>query len=93
MYFTDRLGHAPITDPNQLNQVTRAQLQHGDCNIRPEGNQFRRGWSDWLDRSPPIVRSVPARDLAATAEGHLLQPLFPSQNLDFGSKTRFYGWE
>jgi predicted phage terminase large subunit-like protein len=50
----------------QLDPVTRAQLQHGDWDIQPEGNLFKRAWLDVVDVPPPIVRAVRGWDLAAT---------------------------
>lgn len=59
---------------NQLDPVTRAQLRHGDWNIRPEGNLFKRQWFDVVDHAPPLVRVVRAWDLAATEEGQGKDP-------------------
>jgi len=60
IHITKRLGHAPITEPIQLDPVTRAHLQHGDWDIKPEGNPFKRmvrfGGSHSTDR--PIRPSV-----------------------------------
>lgn len=50
-----------------LDPVTRAQLRHGDWNIRPEGNLFKRAWFKVVDAPPDgLVRTVRAWDLAAT---------------------------
>lgn len=51
----------------ELDPVTRAQLQHGDWDIRPEGNMFKRTWFKTVDRAPAdIVSTVRHWDLAAT---------------------------
>jgi predicted phage terminase large subunit-like protein len=55
---------------NRLDPVTRAQLRHGDWNVRPEGNLFKRAWFDglYLDDAPKLKRRVRYWDLAATEE-------------------------
>lgn len=54
---------------SQLDPVTRAQLRHGNWDIRPEGNLFKRSWFDIVDRVPAgIVASTRFWDLAATEE-------------------------
>jgi predicted phage terminase large subunit-like protein len=50
----------------QLDYITRQQLRHGDWNIRPEGNLFKRAWFKIVDRLPVSVRKVRHWDLAAT---------------------------
>ena len=35
---------------DKLDPVTRAQLKHGDWNVRPEGNMFKRVWFRMIDR-------------------------------------------
>lgn len=55
----------------QLDPVTRAQLRHGDWNVRPEGNLFKRAWFKVVDAGAvprEQVRVVRRWDLAATAE-------------------------
>lgn len=54
---------------NRLDPVTRAQLRHGDWDIRPEGNLFKREWfADAVKDDAPttFVRKVRFWDLAAT---------------------------
>jgi predicted phage terminase large subunit-like protein len=41
---------------DKLDPITRAQLKHGDWNVRPEGNMFKRVWFRVIDRI-----SVPAK--------------------------------
>jgi predicted phage terminase large subunit-like protein len=56
---------------NRLDPVTRAQLRHGDWDVRPEGNLFKREWFEgkFLDEVPhDIIRRVRYWDLAATEE-------------------------
>jgi predicted phage terminase large subunit-like protein len=51
----------------ELDPVTKAQLEHGDWNIRPEGNMFKREWFRIIDRPPAdIVRTVRHWDIAGT---------------------------
>lgn len=55
----------------QLDPVTRRQFRHGDWNIRPEGNLFKRAWFEGRIVSRPpseIVHRVRAWDLAGTPE-------------------------
>lgn len=56
--YIESLGH--------LDPVTRAQLQHGNWDIRPEGNMFKRAWFDIVDAAPPECRWARAWDMAAT---------------------------
>lgn len=51
-----------------LDPVTRAQLMHGNWDIRPEGNMFKREWiREILDREPnDVIRWHRHWDLAAT---------------------------
>lgn len=51
---------------SQLDPVTRAQMQHGDWEIQPEGNLFKRQWFDVVMNVPPLKRVVRSWDLAAT---------------------------
>lgn len=54
---------------NKLDAVTRAQLRHGDWNVRPEGNLFKREWFNGRivqDAPRHIVRRARFWDLAAT---------------------------
>jgi predicted phage terminase large subunit-like protein len=50
----------------RLDPVTRAQMQHGNWDIRPEGNLFKRTWFDLVDEPPALRRVVRCWDLAAT---------------------------
>jgi predicted phage terminase large subunit-like protein len=54
----------------ELDLVTREQLQHGDWDIRPEGNLFKREWftDAYVDQPPPVTRWVRFWDLAATKQ-------------------------
>lgn len=53
----------------ELDPVTRAQLRHGDWNVRPEGNLFKRHWFDIIPRLPAnIAKATRFWDLAATEE-------------------------
>lgn len=54
----------------QLDPVTRAQLEHGDWSIQPEGEKFKRAWFKFVDKAPEKLKKV-ARywDLAATEPG------------------------
>jgi predicted phage terminase large subunit-like protein len=61
----------------QLDPVTRAQLRHGDWDIRPEGNLFKRAWfADRIVARAPgdVIRRVRYWDFAATAEGEGVDP-------------------
>jgi predicted phage terminase large subunit-like protein len=51
-----------------LDPVTRAQLRHGDWNIRPEGNMFKRKWFKIIPRCPALKKRVRGWDLAGTEE-------------------------
>jgi predicted phage terminase large subunit-like protein len=53
---------------NLLDPFTRAQLRHGDWNIRPEGNMFKREWLREVHDKPPVdsIRAVRYWDIAAT---------------------------
>lgn len=50
----------------QLDGVTRAQLRHGNWDVRPEGNLFKREWFQVDIPTQRIVRRVRCWDLAAT---------------------------
>lgn len=51
----------------ELDPVTRAQVEHGDWDVRPEGNLFKRAWFKRIvDAPPPLKRIVRSWDLAAT---------------------------
>lgn len=60
----------------ELDPVTRAQLRHGDWNVRPEGNLFNRDWFEVIepDRVPVLKETVRAWDLAATTEEEAADP-------------------
>lgn len=50
-----------------LDPVTRAQLEHGDWSIQPEGEKFKREWFRFVDEAPKdLKRVVRYWDLAAT---------------------------
>jgi predicted phage terminase large subunit-like protein len=53
---------------NELDPVMRRQLRHGDWEVRPEGNMFRREWFTdcYVDRAPAGLTCVRFWDLAAT---------------------------
>jgi len=52
----------------ELDPITRAQLEHGDWDIRPDGGLFKREWIRFTDvPAPAQARRVRAWDLAATA--------------------------
>lgn len=51
----------------QLDPVTRSQLEHGDWDIKPEGNMFKREWFTRTTRpTEQLELMVRAWDLAAT---------------------------
>lgn len=53
----------------QADPVTRAQMEHGDWDITPQGNMFKREWFDGrIVKEPPsqLYRTVRAWDMAAT---------------------------
>jgi predicted phage terminase large subunit-like protein len=52
----------------ELDPVTRAQMEHGDWNMRPEGNLFKREWFGVVENVPHCRTIVRSWDLAATAE-------------------------
>lgn len=57
---------------SKVDHVTRAQLRHGDWDIRPDGALFRREWflGKVVDSAPrDLVRRVRFWDLAATEAG------------------------
>lgn len=77
-FVKSRLEHNPYLDRpsyeaqlNRLDPVTRAQLLHGDWDVRPAGNLFKPEWfADKVDDyCPPLARTVRYWDLAATEEG------------------------
>lgn len=61
---------------DELDPVTRRQLRHGDWNVRPEGNFFKREWFKIVDpdRVPTLKRIVRQWDLAATTEEEASDP-------------------
>lgn len=50
----------------QLDPVTRAQLEHGDWDIRESGGMFKRAWFEVLEAVPVGCRWVRYWDLAST---------------------------
>jgi predicted phage terminase large subunit-like protein len=67
----------------ELDPVTRAQLRHGDWDVRPEGNLFKREWfaGKVEDLAPALVRRVRFWDLAATEEAPGKDPDFTASVL------------
>lgn len=54
---------------DELDPVTRHQLRHGDWDVRPAGDLFKREWFKYFDRGPTgNVQWVRYWDLASTAE-------------------------
>lgn len=81
------------TSLNELDPVTRAQLRHGDWNIRPEGNLFKRAWFKVVE-NPPVdfKRKVRAWDLAATEPGPGKDPDYTAgAKLGLGHDGQIYG--
>lgn len=72
--FLDRVAYEASLA--ELDPVTRAQLRHGDWQVRPEGNLFKRQWFTTLDpgRVPALTEVVRAWDLAATADAEADDP-------------------
>ena len=58
----------------QLDPVTRAQMEHGDWDVRPEGNMFKRAWFDVAQPPATFKRVVRAWDFAATEAGQGTDP-------------------
>jgi predicted phage terminase large subunit-like protein len=52
-----------------LDDVTRAQLEDGDWNVRPSGGLFNRAWFQPQDAPYQALARVRAWDLAATKDG------------------------
>jgi predicted phage terminase large subunit-like protein len=50
----------------ELDPVTRAQLRHGDWDVLPEGNKFKRHWFKIVEDYPKDMKIVRAWDLAGT---------------------------
>ncbi|MEH7747051.1 phage terminase large subunit [Neobacillus drentensis] len=50
----------------ELDYLTRAQLRHGDWDILPDGNKFKRHWFKIVDDYPRDGKVVRYWDLAAT---------------------------
>jgi predicted phage terminase large subunit-like protein len=63
---------------SELDPVTRAQLRHGDWEVRAEGNLFKREWfaGKVEERAPVLARRVRFWDLAATEEAPGTDPDF-----------------
>jgi predicted phage terminase large subunit-like protein len=74
-----------------LDPVTRAQLRHGDWNIRPEGNLFKREWftGQIVDAPPAGVKLVRYWDLAASKRQNAGDPDYASGAL-MGMKDGAY---
>lgn len=73
VFIPSRLEDNPYLDREEyaatlqeLDPVTRAQLLHGDWDIRPQGMLFRREWFELVDAAPVECRWVRYWDLAAT---------------------------
>ena len=58
----------------ELDPVTRAQLEAGNWNIRPEGRMFKRSWFDFVDEAPGDMKWVRYFDLAATEKNAINDP-------------------
>jgi predicted phage terminase large subunit-like protein len=67
----------------ELDPVTRAQLRHGDWDVRAEGNLFKREWFAGKvdEKAPTLVRRVRRWDLAATEEAPGKDPDFTASVL------------
>lgn len=50
----------------ELDLITREQLRHGNWDILPDGNKFKRHWFKIVDDFPKDLQIVRAWDLAAT---------------------------
>lgn len=54
---------------SKLDAVTRAQLRHGDWDVRPDGNVFNRKWFKTVDKHPcDFDQVIRFWDLAATEQ-------------------------
>lgn len=80
---------------NELDPVTRAQLRHGDWNIRPEGNLFKRASFKVVDSaSSNLKRTVRAWDLAATEPAPGKDPDYTAgAKLGLGEDGQVYGMD
>lgn len=61
--------------------VLRAQLRHGDWEVRPPGKMFKREWFKVVDRAPDGLKWVRYWDLAATEE--MMTPAGKSNDPDY----------
>jgi len=52
----------------ELDPITREQLEKGDWDIEPEGNMFKRQWFEIVEAAPSRAARVRYWDLAATQE-------------------------
>lgn len=53
----------------KLDSVTRAQLRHGDWDVKPDGNVFKRKWFKGIDKLPrDFDQIIRYWDLAATEQ-------------------------
>lgn len=73
VFISAKLEDNPFLDTDEyesslkeLDPVTRAQLRHGDWDVLPEGNKFKRAWFKVVEDFPKDLRLVRAWDLAAT---------------------------
>lgn len=73
IFIPARLADNPHLDEEQyrmslaqLDPLTRAQLEHGDWEVRPDGKKFRREWFSIVDSYPSDAKRVRYWDLAAT---------------------------
>ena len=53
---------------NKLDATTRERLRHGNWNVQPEGQKFKRGWFEIVDDFPHDCKQVRFWDMAATDE-------------------------
>lgn len=77
----------------ELDPVTRAQMRHGNWDIRPEGNLFKRSWfGDILEAAPAnLKRVVRAWDCAATEASHGKDPDYTvGAKVGRGQDDRYY---
>ncbi len=63
-----------LTSLAELDAVTRAQLENGNWNIRPEGRMFKREWFQITSSAPLDTKWVRYWDLAATEKNPQNEP-------------------
>lgn len=72
----------------ELDPVTRAQLEAGNWNIRPEGRMFKRSWFDIVDEAPNDTKWVRYWDVAATEKTAINDPDYTAGGLVGWSPSR-----